>query len=111
MAVGPSLNCVEPLVPGRTAGDAMATVATGWTTSVTGLATATVRPNKPKGSWTHSRRDPIVNTPRRLVGNAKVDDALSSGPSSSQRIRRPISGASVTETQAVPIEGGTPGMA
>ena len=80
-AAGPSLNCVDPLAPGRTAGGAMPATAGGWTTSVTGLAMAIVRPNNAKGSWTHSRRGPIVNTPRRLVGNGTVEEALLSDPS------------------------------
>ena len=63
----------------------------GWTTSVTGLAMATASPNKAKGSWTHSRSGPIVNTPRRLVGNAMVNEALVSESIRSHRIRRPTS--------------------
>ncbi len=83
----------------------MPATAGGWTTSVTGLAMATVRPNKSKGSWTHSRKGPIVNTPRRLVGNSRADEALVSEPIRSQRIRRPMSVANLTRSRAGAVEG------
>ena len=102
---GPSRNCVDPLDPGRTAGGAMPATGAGWTTRVTGLAMATAKPNKAKGSWTHSRSGPIVNTPRRLVGNTTVDEALVSEPIRSHRIRRPTSVANATRGRAGLVEG------
>ena len=86
LGIGPihSIRDGPPVAPYRRTGG-------GWTTSVTALAVATTRPNKAKGSWTHRRRGPIVNTPRRLVGSTMVDEALVSESIRSHRIRRPTS--------------------
>jgi hypothetical protein len=53
----------------------------------------------------------MVKTPRRRVGNGRVDDALASDPIRSQRISRPVSVANARRGRSGRVEGrplGTP---